>query len=291
MLYHYTTQSGILGIVESSSIWATHALFLNDSSEFSHGLDFAKHVAVSIFMEDDYLGAFGWALRHGLEGIDGSDIYVSSFSETPNLLSQWRGYCPDGSGFCLGFNSESIQKYCQHGSGLRFEKCIYRHEEQVAKIKALIDECFLKFPQPGITREEYDAYSSKEQFNFEIDYKIRTSEGVDTEQANEAVAWFCSEIAKLAPLFKNEGFHEEAEWRVIVESPNQQTKFRAGKSFLVPYIEIDFLKAQENYPLEKIIVGPGSNQQRNEESVKVLLKEKGLGEVEIECSEIPYNNW
>jgi hypothetical protein len=71
MLYHYTTQFGIIGIVESSSVWATHALYLNDSSEFSHGLSFAKSVAGSIFMEDDYLEAFGWALRHGLEGIDG----------------------------------------------------------------------------------------------------------------------------------------------------------------------------------------------------------------------------
>lgn len=290
MLYHYTTQSGILGIVESSGIWATHALFLNDSSEFSHGLDFAKHVASSIFMEDDYLGAFGWALRHGLEVIDGSDIYVSSFSETPNLLSQWRGYCPDGSGFCLGFNSELIKQFCKD-NGFRFEKCIYQHDEQVTKIKSLVDECFSKFPQPGITRDEYNAYSSKEQVNFEIDYKIRTSEGKDTAQANKAVAWFCSEIAELAPLFKNEGFHEEAEWRVIVKSPDQEKKFRAGKSYLVPYIEMDFLKMLKVFPLENVIVGPGPNQQRNKESAEVLLKEKGLEEVVIEQSEIPYNNW
>jgi len=33
LLYHYTTQEGLLGILEKASIWATHYRYLNDASE------------------------------------------------------------------------------------------------------------------------------------------------------------------------------------------------------------------------------------------------------------------
>src|SRR4051794_36310956 len=35
ILYHYTTQKGLLGIVESAEIWATDVQYLNDASEFN----------------------------------------------------------------------------------------------------------------------------------------------------------------------------------------------------------------------------------------------------------------
>jgi hypothetical protein len=32
-LFHYTTWNGLMGILDSHSLWATHYKFLNDSSE------------------------------------------------------------------------------------------------------------------------------------------------------------------------------------------------------------------------------------------------------------------
>ena len=279
-----------MGIVQSRSVWATHTGFLNDSSEFLNGLSLAKNFANSIFMEDDYLSAFGWDLMHALEGVTGDDIYVASFSEVPDLLSQWRGYCPDGAGFCVGFSVEALKEYCEK-IGYRLEKCIYEQEEQIPKIRSLIDSCFGKFPQPDIACKEYDVYSPKEQANFELDYRIRTSEGPDAEQANEAVKWFCDEIAEIVPLLKNEGFHEETEWRVIAKSPETPIKFRAGTSYLTPYVELRFLEDSRLNALRKVIVGPNPNQHRNEASAKMFLNSVGLNEVEVDCSQIPYNNW
>ena len=33
LLYHYTTQKGLLGILDKKCIWATHLRYLNDTSE------------------------------------------------------------------------------------------------------------------------------------------------------------------------------------------------------------------------------------------------------------------
>src|SRR5262245_59435591 len=32
-LFHYTTAAGLIGIIETQTLWATHANFLNDSAE------------------------------------------------------------------------------------------------------------------------------------------------------------------------------------------------------------------------------------------------------------------
>lgn len=36
ILYHYTDQTGLLGIIQSREIWATHHQCLNDTQEFLH---------------------------------------------------------------------------------------------------------------------------------------------------------------------------------------------------------------------------------------------------------------
>ena len=37
-LYHYTSQTGLLGIVQKREIWATNLLFLNDSMELNYAI-------------------------------------------------------------------------------------------------------------------------------------------------------------------------------------------------------------------------------------------------------------
>ncbi len=39
ILYHYTTQKGLLGIIQSKTIWATDILYLNDTMELKYAVD------------------------------------------------------------------------------------------------------------------------------------------------------------------------------------------------------------------------------------------------------------
>jgi len=41
-LYHYTSQKGLLGILQSKKLWMTNILYLNDSSEFLYTVDLVK---------------------------------------------------------------------------------------------------------------------------------------------------------------------------------------------------------------------------------------------------------
>ena len=41
ILYHYTDQNGLLGIIERSEMWATKVQYMNDATEFGAVLDLA----------------------------------------------------------------------------------------------------------------------------------------------------------------------------------------------------------------------------------------------------------
>jgi hypothetical protein len=42
-LYHYTSQSGLLGILSAKTLWATRIQYLNDSTEFAYALGLLKN--------------------------------------------------------------------------------------------------------------------------------------------------------------------------------------------------------------------------------------------------------
>ncbi len=289
MLYHYTSLNGLIGILQSQGIWASHCEYLNDSSEISHALDFAKHFAGGIYMEDDYIAAFGWALRGAIEHMEREDVYVSSFSEKPDLLSQWRGYCPKGAGICVGFDQPSVEEYCKQ-NGFVLSKCLYDEDEQRKRIFELVNDCFTKFPKPGISRAEYNALSTGHQCEHELAYRMFTSEGDGKFEAETAVNEFCGAINEYAPLMKNFGFHEESEWRVVARNPDSEVRHRAASSYLVPYIDLSVIKHNKD-AIRKIIIGPNPNARRCAASVESLLKSMNLGHVKIEHSNIPFSSW
>lgn len=289
-LYHYTSLSGMLGILRSRSIWATHASYLNDASEFLHGLEFAKQVAGNIFMEDDYLATFGWAVRHGLEVPSPDDLYVASFSEKADLLSLWRGYCPPGAGLCLGFDFDNLRDFCE-AKGYRLEQCLYEHNQQVQQIEELVTQGLGRFPKPALARTAYQKLDSKGRVNVDLDYRLRTSAGPDKPQADAAVDWLCTEISKLAPLFKNEGFHEESEWRIVAKRQQEHIQFRTTESYLAPYVELGILSDTAVSAMREVIIGPNPNQLRCESSIKMLLGSCGFEDVEVRTSPLPFNSW
>jgi hypothetical protein len=88
-VHHYSSLNGFLGIIGGCGLWSTNVAYLNDAAKITHALDFARGVTGSIYMQDDYLAAFGWVTRHALSDLDIRDLYVTSFSEAPDLLSQW----------------------------------------------------------------------------------------------------------------------------------------------------------------------------------------------------------
>jgi len=103
-IYHYTTVSGLIGIVTHREIWASDCQFLNDGTELSYAEDiFRKEVQklnLPPLTNGGYLiaGPSIWLFR----------MFIACFCEDGDLLSQWRGYGAD-QGYAIGFDTEILR--------------------------------------------------------------------------------------------------------------------------------------------------------------------------------------
>lgn len=287
LLYHYTSQHGLLGILGSKSIWATNTHYLNDHTEFIHALSFASSVA-SYFFDSDYWHSFSLMLHKALGELRGESVYVASLSEKPDLLSQWRGYCPGGNGYCIGFDQNLLAEYCEE-KGFRFEKCLYRHDDQQAEVTGIITSCMGLFPSIPYTLEQFHDMGLEQQAGVMEEFHNRLS-GDLKAQAEEALSVICESLIEFAPRFKNEGFHEEAEWRIIVNEPHDEVQFRPGPSYVIPYISMDLIEAKPGI-LRKIIVGPNPNQSRALKAAEFLVQKYGYSPDIVTRSNLPFNFW
>lgn len=284
LLYHYTSIEGFLGIISSKNLWASHCQYLNDLSEYEHALNFAKKISSNIFMNDDYNAGFGFILGKSIYSLpEDSEVFIASFSEEFDLLSQWRGYCSPNDGICIGFDKEIIKEFCVKNN-FKFEKCIYEEKLQIKKVHEIVEKCYNSCPQHSITRDEYNLLNSKDSVNFEMDYHEKIRKFSD---CNDVFIKFNNSLIEYAPLIKNSGFYEEKEWRIICKSPNTTINFRKGKGYLIPFINLDLLNFSKEI-IKEIIIGPNVNAGRCEESIKMLLERKGLVNVKIKHSTIPY---
>jgi DUF2971 family protein len=138
-LYHYTTPEGLMGIVKNQELWATSVFFLNDIAEFKHGIELGRDHLEALFNNTEKTKEHDThSLQSAIEGIKvfqhskDTTIYVCSFSEEPDDLSQWRAYCPMG-GFAIGFPKERLWKLAGH-RGYSFGGCIYSAKDKTQVI-------------------------------------------------------------------------------------------------------------------------------------------------------------
>src|SRR5580704_14459526 len=101
-LFHYTSQAGLLGIVSSNVLWATNALYLNDSSELDYGLTAAREKLRAVLNRSSAVSELLRRTDRLLKLpilLPDRNFYACCFCEESNLLSQWRAYADRGGGY------------------------------------------------------------------------------------------------------------------------------------------------------------------------------------------------
>jgi hypothetical protein len=147
-LYHYTNGDGLLGIVQTSTLWATHIAYLNDSTEFRGASDMLKEKLKQEFDFNDTLVDINtlshrkqvalW-LSQVTERLHSAGLYVVCFCANGDLLSQWRGYA--GSyGYSVGVRTETLATFTK-SAGFVLGKCIYEKGVQKAIVDEICNHC------------------------------------------------------------------------------------------------------------------------------------------------------
>ena len=268
-LCHYTSQNGLIGILRGKAMYATDAAYLNDSEEVIYAINLAKKYFRNHHTKDP---RFMTEVNKILEKASGHaghlPVYVASFSEEPDLLSQWRGYCPNGPGFALSLSADRMMTLGQTHDWEIF-KCIYDEDEQVEVFKRMLDEA-------GSVTSPLKGFPTEVAFGLLLLY--------------------------FASVFKHPKFKEESEWRatkrtggspiVLPGKPVIPPNVRPGSSMLIPYIPFPVTrKPTEAIELSQLVVGPTPHPSLAVRAVNALLNEYKVVCAEVSSSEIPFRNW
>lgn len=272
-LYHYTDLHAVYSILKNKVIWLTDIRFLNDSQELHDGMSVLSEALNSphpdLWVNYDYYENSKKYLLSYLTGFNSyspseDPLFVFSLSSELDCLSQWRGY---GS-YVIEFDENELASQISS-----IEKCIY---EPVKKL-----DMARRKARDAINKVSHDMG------------KNNGGIGVDTIDA-------ASSLILSAATFKNKGFAEEKESRIILSknefSPPSNISYRPRRDILVPYVEIPI----DLNCIKSIMIGPIKNQDMSYFSMSEFVStiesewklESGNIEYEITVSKsiIPYRS-
>lgn len=263
LLFHYTDAKGLLGILQHRVLWATDIFCLNDSTEVAHLFDqlkdaFAEVATGDAILVSDSLAHFGDLAMNIARQLHA--FYVTCFSETRDLLSQWRGYANGIGGFALGFD--------RHGL-------------------AMDDGSLL--PE----KVSYDASGQRDFYRYTVADVVQHYDPADEGWWATAMSEFFRGILQDAPHYKDPAFREEREWRIVArhaQSSISSVKFRSSSTIsVIPYVELDITDRDGVLPLKEIMIGPCPDPDLAERNLRILLEASGFtgGAVVISRSKVP----
>jgi len=269
---------------------------MNDSTEYIFSLEYIKTKLKDLYEVEIKTSSAGSytvleAYCYGVEakinaGVHHNVVQAFSFSlsEREDSLSQWRGYCPDG-GYAISFfenKAFSRSQLCRmiDTNDLFIGKCLYTDTEH----KTLLYEHIV-----GHTPESF------------LDYMDDTRRDSTKQVKSQGKYFLLDKILKniltYAPFIKHNKFQDEQEWRIIASSDNQNykrlIKFREGKGFIVPYLEIPLVEKDDQGELpwvqiDEIIVGPSPHRDLAVNACQLFRAESTT---KVTSSSIPYRNW
>ncbi len=284
-LYHYTDIHGLMGILESNSLWASAAYYLNDSSEIEYGCSLLlKELPhwVELNKGSKRFAARILAILYGVFSHPhsklsrSSNIYVACFCEGDNLLSQWRAYSQKG-GYALGFRARMDLSMKPAGPyNLSLGKVVYSEPWQFRRIRAVLREAILAV---------------------DAEFRDRPITDFDSNLVSDTVLMLQELLLDEIVRFKHPAFVDEREWRLVARfdprrplpktKPSDQPlfRFRSSGGYLVPYIELK--PAKGKLPLCSVRVGPSLDFKRYDGPTRLFLARHGFSDAEVVGSDLP----
>ena len=305
-VFHYTSASGLMGILQSGIVWATEASGLNDVAEVLEGRRYVND-CIDRLPDRELHSELTYALDyvHEASGPNPSDVFVLSASLQEDDANQWRLYGDLGRGYCIELDT-------QHPLVVRARTELASTEPTEPGSRTL---------NLGFMRDmSYVSPWSRVLYQDEEREAAFTDLAVWAAEAYESALhadWDGPESGELSPLqtlnyemsraiasltrcIKGRGFAGEAEARVHVSSlwGDHHAHFRHGADGIVRYYElmtrsgpsparneVEWREETNPMPIRSIRLGPAQRFELAEPAIRSLLSRWGYGEsVEVSPS-------
>lgn len=285
--YYYCSLNTFLNIIKNKQIYLSDPLKMNDTLEIKwyieklnnedrtlSGLDF--DVPESIFEIMKLRSHLDFTFEEFMEKLDSRgqrSVYISCFSEEPDILSQWRAYAEDGTGVSIGFNLEKLSV----ASNILLEKVIYADDvycdSKENDVEIIADQIDVVIREKNITKKE----EQLETFLHELIPEFVKYKNPAFIEEKEVRLIYCDDMKFETIVNSYDAFNEQ--WNPV----KLDHDFRiTGDNNITEFVKLDF----DPSAIEKIYIGPKCLLSENDVS-NIINKILGQ-EVTIEKSKASY---
>ena len=278
IVYHYTNDVGLKGILETGQLWLTDIFSLNDPSELTHGFSVAINALTSKVASDSLVGQHfakdfaAFAEQGAIQKI--AYFFMCSFSSCGDDLGQWRAYADNGRGYAIGFDAEALENGFTKKDGIPIPNNSTFHiaynDARLLGVQSRIVERMRNLiilpARRGLQNSTINVYMRELQMLLTL------------------------HVLHTILFFKHEAYANEREFRFLqihkADEP-PPVKVRARRYGLVKYREFDWRSIAPD-ALKKIVVGPAADYGTASQFAKHCLGLFRFNNVEVARSEIPY---
>ncbi|MFL0267940.1 DUF2971 domain-containing protein [Candidatus Clostridium radicumherbarum] len=253
IVYHYTSPSGILSILQNDKLWFTDCQYLNDKSEYIYikkplikaykliGEEPNEPFLDKLLFTDPYQSTSIELTGEKRNRIRFKNNRFFLFCTSNNADSQnmWNYYVKNGQylGYNLGIKVDALVKHLPSAPGMTVThgKVLYDENKQVYLIKTFLEKLNA---QTEPLQKRYD--EAKKQGN--DDHELYILEDELAEFYQEKLKNYIDEIRL---FFKHKAFESENEYRFVVKVPDDfenndfELKYRIGiNGVIIPYREL-----------------------------------------------------
>jgi hypothetical protein len=249
VLYHYTTQEALLGILNSRVLFATKIRHFDDANELIGPLRIVLDILAQKLKEPELIDGHRETLQDTQWAIEQSlnvNIPVVSFTAQADSVYFWREHADGGCGYAMGFDLKKLRQ---------------------AAYPFVLRQC-----------EYADAEGMRERMRRLIDIEF---EGASSQERQPL--WF--RLMKMVMTMKDERFAIEDEWRLVPYSSHWRDlldcnctyltcNVRLGKRGLVSYWRLPI----DLPTITQIVVGPKLVPELAMHEVRELIQRSRISE-------------
>lgn len=272
-VWHYTSSSALLNMLENNSIWLSDFRLLNDTSELNYGLNIFKNAAEQ-FKGINALAPQAELVRALMQEFDRSEkfslAYVFCVCAEEDSVTQWLSYAAKSTDpVAMKFDLQSLRNFSWNEFRTRVFPVAYRPEVQRNIANSMV-RSFLTLPQC----KSYLAGNVRDRSK--IDFEL-----------------FATMCANMCIQFKHPKFQAEQEWRVVCQfgaehGPGQKLEFRSSGAGVTPYINIQ--PKDGLLPISGVMLGPKIANRIQLKSHNELLLRYDYFDAEVTMSGVPLRN-
>jgi len=322
ILYHYTTPSGLKGMLENHELWSSNLAYVNDAKELKLGISIFTIVAEKLRYE--YKTENWEEILKELEADSGSElndelllqlltsehvrksflmdllaknirnslkkevkcklITINILEEILNRLSSKN--TSSQYGCCFTENGDQLSQWRAYGA----YSVGFRTHDLLSGLELDVQACKVIYGQKQ--QEEIASSLIVGYIDYLIKNLIDDFNGIRELEMNSIIAEIVNlveeQIDRLVVSFKHEGFSEEKERRIYLSTNKLEIiNVREKNNLFIPFLKLK-MKDNAHLPIKEVYISPTADFERSDQGLRFILDKNGYDHVEIKHSSIPY---